>query len=528
MEMWAERIEQAPQSVLRRYFTTDAPLGPLNAEKVLSEHSVLLELLAERNLVNIQRRVDRPSIVIGRRGSGKTSYLKKLGLGTPHHLFLEIRTEKTFNLILGAINDIIRDAISVESVATVWDGIIWNCFFWLMHRTGRPHIGRPQIHQHLQSLGIDNCHSLDAVMSVFSQSMQRIAKETSGFAIDRIGDTLRGSQYENLKYAVSADLAKDGITALVLLDSLDEYPVRVNDFKKSLAGLLKCAGEFNAVVRNYELRLCLPSELYWEFRERISTNPQKDFSNQLVVRWQVGELLIAVCRRIMINLLLWHPKAYAAVRSNPLETRRDVDAFFATLFPPHVKNLNGRHERTDQYLLRHTQLLPRQMLLILAEIMRLNHANDGFDLGKAPFFSEDAIRIGIRDTEDTIVDEIFSAYRDRYGELPSEACTTILPSLPRVFTLDQFSRAVDMFCRDEGRQMSMAKLKRMFLEIGAFGKVDQFDSMYRRGRFEYTMTSRLAVGADDKLCVHPLFSRKFECQPTDALDPPILPWTIGI
>lgn len=230
----------------------------------------------------------------------------------------------------------------------------------------------------------------------------------------------------------------------------------------------------------------------------------------------------------MIYLLISHPKAYGSVRLNPLETRRDVDTFFSTLFPPFVKNLNGRHERTDQYLLRHTQLLPRQMLLILAEILRINGVNDDFEPGKTPFVSEEAIRIGIRDSEDTIVDEIFSAYRDRHGDLPSEACTTILPSLPRVFAPEQFGRAVDLFCLEQGRPISMAKLKRMFLEIGAFGKVDQLDTMYRRGRFEYTMTSRLAVGADDKLCVHPLFSRKFECQATDALDPPILPWTVGL
>lgn len=127
--MWYQRIEQTPRSVLNRYFSVDYPLGPLDAQRVLPEHSVLLELLAERDLVSLQQRVERPSIIVGRRGSGKTSYLRKLGHDAPAHLFLEIRTDRTFNLILASINNIIRDSITVESVSSIWDAILWNGFF---------------------------------------------------------------------------------------------------------------------------------------------------------------------------------------------------------------------------------------------------------------------------------------------------------------------------------------------------------------------------------------------------------------
>lgn len=282
------------------------------------------------------------------------------------------------------------------------------------------------------------------------------------------------------------------------------------------------------MVRNYEARLCLPSEMYWEFRERISTNPQKDFSNQLVVRWQVTELLIAICRRFMIYLRLWHSRAYALMRDNPLETKRDVEAFFGAVFPSHVRNLQGRHERTDQYLLRHTQLLPRQMLLIMAEILRINSVNDDFEPGRTPFVSEEAIVVGVRDSEDTIVDEIFSAFKDRYGELAKDACMGIIPNLGRVFSGDDFARAVRTFCEEYEKSIPAARLRRMLLEIGAIGKLDKPDSIYIRGRFEYTMTSRLAVGAEEKMCVHPLFSRIFECRPTDGLNAPILPWAADL
>lgn len=521
MNTWADSIEQIPEKLLLKYFTAEAPLGPLNARVVTDD--TVLSLLTERDLANFKGQSQRPSIVVGRRGSGKTSYLRKLGIQTPDRLFIEIRTEKTFNLLLGAIHNVIRDSISVEAVTVVWDGVFWNCLFWILHRHGRPYIGRVELKLHLIRLGIAELKTLEAVMNSLSVSFERISKESGGFALERIADFLRGTQFEELKEIAILDLESTAEVAMVVLDSLDDYPVRVDDFKKSLSGLLKCAGEFNAVVRNFEIRMCLPSELYWEFVEKVSTNSIKDFSNQLVVRWQVGELLLAACRRLMIYLKLFHPTAYQTVRHIPLNIRKDADEFLYAIFPRHVRNLNDVHERTDLYLLRHTQLLPRQLFLMLGEILKLNRVNDNFTPGKTSFVTEESIRLGIRDTEDRVVEEILSAFRNRYPEA-KEICMAILPSIQKVFSSEQFSRAVKQYCEEHGRQHRTATIRRMLIEIGAFGKIDSQEGIYTRGKFEYTMTSRLPVGADDKLCVHPLFSRVFDCQSNGRSDAPILPW----
>lgn len=525
MNKWSESIEQIPADLLIKYFTPEAPLGPLNARVVTDD--TVLSLLTERDLVNLIGQSQRPSIVVGRRGSGKTSYLRKLGLKTPDRLFLEIRTEKTFNLLLGAIHNVIRDSISVEAVTIVWDAVFWNCLFWVLNKHGRPIFGRVEIKQHLNRIGISDQKTLEGVMSTLSVIFEQVAKESGGFALDRLADLLRGSHFEELKTRATCDLEAANEVAIIVLDSLDDYPVRVDDFKKSLAGLLKCAGEFNAVVRNFEVRMCLPSELYWEFVEKVSTNSTKDFSNQLVVRWQVGELLLAACRRLMIYLKLYHPIAYQTVAHIPLNNRVDADTFFLAIFPSHVTNLNEVREKTDLYLLRHTQLLPRQLFLILGEILKLNRVNDNFTPGKTSFVSENSIRLGIRDTEDRVVEEILSAFRNRYPEA-KEVCMAILPSLQKVFNAQQFARAVRQYDEEHGQKHKIASIRRMLIEIGAFGKIDKHEQVYQRGKFEYTMTSRLPVGVDDKLCIHPLFSRVFDCQNSGRGDSPILPWAADL
>ena len=519
MTTWAATIEQVDRDALAKYFTRDAPLGPLNA-RVVTDNRVL-ELLTEHDLATIRAQSERPSVVVGRRGSGKTSYLRKLGLNTPHPLFIEIRTEKTFNLILGAIHNVIRDAISVEAVTLVWDGILWNCLLWQLHRAGRPRLDRQFAIDHLKHLGISECKHLDDVMATLSATFERVARETGGFALDRIADLLRGGQFERLKALATADLESTDEIALIVIDSLDDYPVRVDDFKKSLAGLLKCAGEFNAVVRHFEIRMCLPSELYTEFLEKVSTNTTKDFSNQLIVRWQVNELLLAACRRLMVYLMLYHPGAYDVVRTNPLRTRRDANDFIEAVFPKQVTNLNGIAEDTTLYLLRHTQLLPRQLFILLGEVLKLSRTGQTFVPGKGFLATDDAIRLGVRDTEGRIAEEIFSAFRNRYPEA-KEACMSILPSLNKVFDAQKFAIAVKRYCEDYGRQHRPATLRRMLVEIGACGKVGKGTPSYVHGSFEYTMTSQLPVGADDRLCVHPLFSRIFHCK-AGGNDAPVMP-----
>jgi hypothetical protein len=523
--MWATQIESVPDDILRKYFTPDAPLGPLNARLVT--HASVLELLTERDLANLKGQTERPAIVVGRRGSGKTSYLRKLGFSTPAHLFVELKTDKTFTLILSSINSMIRDSITVEAVATVWEGIIWNCLFWMQYKHGQPTLGRPQIHKHLDYVGIAECKSIDAVMQTLGKRFQQICNEAKAFALDEASNLLCGTHFDKLKSIATADLESRDEEALIVLDSLDDYPINTDDFKKALAGLLKCVGEFNSVFSRFQVRLCLPSELYWEFVEKISTNTTKDFSSQLAVRWLVGELLLAACRRFMIYLKLNHPNAFHAVRTNPLQKRSDADQFFDLIFPKFVTNLNGIQERTDKYLLRHTQLLPRQLIMILNEVMILNGAKTNFEAGVTPLVTERAISLGIRDVEDRVVEEIFGAFRPRYPEA-KDVCTSLLPMIPKIFQSNHLARAVKNFGEERNRTYPIATIRRMLVEIGAVGKFDQLESPYSRGRFEYNMTSRLPVGADDRLCVHPLFSRVFDCQSTSQDFGFVLPWATDL
>lgn len=519
--MWSDMIDGVPEKVLLKYFKADSPLGPISARSIRDSDRAVLELLTEREIRPGKAASQRPSIVVGRKGSGKTSYLRRLGIGRDSSIFIELRTEKGLNLILGVLHNVIHESVSVESVASIWSGIFWNCLFWMMNRAGRPVIGHVGVHEHLRGIGIADCHDVESVISTLSHRFEEVSRNTGVFGVDRVERYLTGKNFDGLKAYVMADLERHDQTALLVLDSLDDYPINFDVYRKTLAGLLKCAGEFNAVDSNFDLRLCLPSELYIAFTDDISTNATKDFSNQFIIRWPVDELLLAVCRRMMIYLRLFHPAGYAAVRGNELLVRRDADEFLDRFLPRFTKNINERHENTVLYLLRHTQLMPRQLLILLNEILKLSPYT-GRTYVDGPLVSEDEIRLGIRDTEGLIVQEIFTAYKQRFP-LAKEVCSAVIPTLEMVFTPDKLADAVKYFSNERANIRASA-VKRLLIEIGAIGKVEKSDSNYIQGRFEYSMPSQLPVGAHDKLCVHPLFSRVCEARPNNKFDQPVMPF----
>ena len=516
--MWADVVDGVSQPLLMKYFKVDAPLGPLTA-RVISDRAVL-ELLTEHELCPDEKSSPRPSIVVGRKGSGKTSYLRRLGLGRDPSIFIELKTEKGLNLILAVLDKAVFESVSVESIADIWDGIFWNCLLWMLNRTGRPSIGHQATRSHLRSLDIADCASVEMVIGAMAEKFEKLTAASGLFSIDKVDRYLRGENFDALKQYVTADLERQNQTALLVLDSLDDYPINVDIYKKTLGGLLKCAGEFNAVESRFDLRLCLPSELYIAFTDDISTNAIKDFSNQFILKWPVDELLLAASRRLMIYLRLFYPLAYAALRDNKLLTRRDAERFLKGVLPSFTKNLQGRHENTVLYLLRHTQLMPRQLLILLGSVLQLvRHPTEVYD--GSPFVKEDDIRLGIKDTEGLIVQEIYTAYKQRYP-LAKEVCLAVIPTLPKVFSSDQLTAAVKHFS-DERASIRAQSVRRLLIEIGAVGKVESSDHNYTYGRFEYSMPGQLPLGAQDTMCVHPLFSRVCESR-TSAHDQPILPF----
>ena len=79
---------------IRPYITNDEPFGPIDSGDIdISDLSALLMLFEKHNWI-YKNLHSRPSIIIGRRGSGKTYYLRSVFFDNQYDYFVEIRTPR--------------------------------------------------------------------------------------------------------------------------------------------------------------------------------------------------------------------------------------------------------------------------------------------------------------------------------------------------------------------------------------------------------------------------------------------------
>jgi hypothetical protein len=253
-----------------------------------------------------------------------------------------------------------------------------------------------------------------------------------------------------------------------------------------------------------DVRFCLPAEIYRRFI-KISSNPNKDFRRALKLQWTAGELILIGAQRLMFYLALYYQDFLKSILPLDFTRRADALKLFNAVLPERITNQSGFQEETISYILRHTQLLPRHFLMLLNSIFKTT-VNGTQKLAPFPI-AEQRIIDGIRHVEEFMIGEIFVAFKPTYPTA-EETCKRCLPELGHKFTMGDLHRVFTRHGKAVFGSDDLIEFQRMLVEIGAIGRVikGRETDLYIKGSFEYIVSHELALGQDDELCVHPLFS----------------------
>ena len=316
-----------------------------------------------------------------------------------------------------------------------------------------------------------------------------------------------GTSFNKATAVATEFLEKNDRNVVVLLDSLDEYSLETEEVKRAIAGLLKCVGRFPARFDRIHLRFCLPAELHHRFKE-ISSNPAKDFQQCLILRWHPKELISIAAQRLKIYLREHHPQFYRERQLEAAEAddRKSAERILYSILPPTVINGRGATEDTLVYLLRHTQLLPRHLLMYLNRICDRANLQDCIN---EPVVTADHLLGGVHQIEETLIQELFGAYQPIYP-LARQVCEACLPELPQKFPNGVLQKVFNRHGKKKMHSDDFAIFKRMLVEIGAIGKCVAETERYVEGEFEYTASDKLSISVQDELCLHPMFMRVFD------------------
>lgn len=507
-------LSEVPAGI-EAYFDDEQPLGPVAADYISDEdiaaYLVTLELEASRDLTH------GASILFGRKGAGKSSTLKSFGYrGEPRSVralslsepspseVLENRAKflRQYKLVLDIDSAPIIETIyerlatkalkSPEAAAREWRDELWLRV--LRHVLKKPSLRKllsdelqtdlASIADDIASLGIDM-----GVNDYFDLWLQSRAQKS-------INPSLLISRLHK-------EFIERDISGLLLIDSMEEYDLEYDDvMKKTIGGLLQLvATEKNSL----HFKIAFPEEVYDQVRQEA--NPEKYVIRSTRIAWRPIELLRILTNRMLICFYIHETEqARDAIgdKASRARERERLLEFWDTVFGGSVVNEAGNEEAGIYFILRHTQMLPRQVINSMSELLKTSKpATRSFSK-----IDRSALNDAVRRACDQLIGGVESGFKYTYKDV-REAFGCFLPQCPMIATYDElnthFQRA-GLKKKPFEWTDDFPSFLRAVLHMGTFGVIEDESRFYINARFGYSDDTVLRSSSDHRFVLHPAFS----------------------
>lgn len=501
---------------LKKYVRPDQPFGPPDAADITEPECAAA--LFDWNNQAFAELLTGSDVLVGRRGSGKSALLGTFCSRRYMHEDLSGKEARAYRdrfrlnaKTLLAVPDITINAdtpVCMDELETHCErhvpsvevlSRLWNLRIWLLVAN--------ELRRHHERLWSGAPHALQAYIAHDDVVERALAGIT-----DRPAGAVMGA--DGFIAAMEAFLLSHGKRCVVTFDNMERY--KFNDVQNAvLAGLIAATGKMIGTQHpSLDLKLCLPAEIFGHLKA-IIFRPDKDFHKIQYLHWTPVELMHVAASRLKVYFQLYDNDSYDLCRDLHLTDRAVLRQFWNRFLPERIINKLSVEEETFTYLLRHTQLLPRQLLTFLNAIAR-RFRRDGRALFANRFETQHIIK-GIEDAEDANAQAVLAMFKPMYP-LVLEVFDNVMPRLTRLFDFGFLQSVYQSSAKKSMEQMQQEEFHsfwRMMLSTGAIGIVDQNAStdIYETAKFEFNSDHPLRMSDKDWLCVHPMFSRIYNVGP---------------
>lgn len=303
---------------------------------------------------------------------------------------------------------------------------------------------------------------------------------------------------------------------IVAIDSLERYDKNDDALMITIAGLIQCASEFNVafVHSGIHVKVFVAAEIFPHLREHVILNTAKYARHPVYLHWRPRDL---------VHLISWRFGKYLsehedAARPIALEVDwQDFESVLTNLWNPYFGEslTNGQEiaERTFPYILRHTQMRPRQLVQLCNRIAR-----EARNCGYGTDYKRVNIPAIVRQVEIELADEVINSYASIYPQISS--VIDALDKLPVTFPGSELDRIAKTTRASWSRgEYSLEAFRMLVAELGIIGRVRHRDPLgpYVLGDFEYAMPDRLPLRSEDECMVHPMFYGKLHTTFTERI-----------
>jgi hypothetical protein len=512
--------------------TLETPLGPHASEGLVTARpEVIAQFYDETNRIHTATRLSNPYFIVGRKGAGKTAFL--LGGAVAHGAdYVLIASEDVYTEVNKLRFQCAKayGSVAADSLVHVWEVLLFHAAMLAIVRSNRLPFSteRQSVLAYMSRFGPDpaKVEESNLLASVTAAITKQLLECSEGLSFhDACWSINPGtvSFAEAAQYARTIlDTAKPG-AVWVVVDNLEDLHVKLDDFSEVVTALFRIPVRSQTQPKNRRLpfrsRFAFPAELLPRL-SGLSANPEKDLGQHLIIRWTASELIVVAGNRIRLFLNLHYPQAYRQLGLPARHDPEDAEAAVTTLravLPDAIQNRLSGTEDPVAYLMRHTQLLPRHLIMLLNRVLATAVATN--DPGAPPRATSKQVVDGVQKTERLIVGGVLTTYSHEFPYIKQALkrfknqmrMVEPVSSLHHLFNKASLKRTGIDF--DEFLDACLA--------VGALGVVRDGDphGRYVQGDFSYTFADDVRPREDtDSVCVHPLFiSRLFDARRVDEM-----------
>ncbi len=497
------------------YFDDEHPLGPVAADQINDEevaaYLVTLEIEAARDLTH------GASILFGRKGAGKSSILKSFTYGG------EPRSHRVLSLSDPNSKNVLKERIHFLSdfkvVLNIDSADLMEIIYERMeHKPLKsPEGAAKEWKRDLWLAVLKNVLKKPALQLMLNPGLQ-MQVSTVVDTIASLGIDPRGSSYfdkwlnskdaqainvDLLIERLHADFLDKDIVGLLLIDSMEEYDLEYDEImKKVIGGLLQLvATEKNSL----QYKIAFPEEIYEQVRNEA--NPEKYTIRSTRILWRPIELLRILTDRMLICFYVHenaHIESFLSLKNKALKERDRILNFWSEIFDGPVVNEAGHQEAGIYFILRHTQMLPRQVINSMSELLKGSKPTTRSYMK----ISRPALVHAVRRACDQLIGGIESGFKFTYRDV-RDVFDAFLPKCPILCSYDDLERE---FQRAGLRRKAydwtseFPIFLRALLHMGVIGVVQNETSRYIETSFGYTDDTVLRSAQGNSYALHPAFS----------------------
>jgi hypothetical protein len=446
-------------------------------------------------------------LIIGRRGSGKTALSQYFSfqrvLDDP--ISVDVDEPAVFQKVLSDVAAHASDVreIAIPRLRKIWEYVIWCVIF--EHTKNMSNVINEACDMSPKPGGrvsyLVNA-AIEKVISVFREVEEKVVDARLDLLLS--DDRAAVARAEVLRLATTRPI-------IIAIDTLEKYDVSNDSLMNAMAALVQCAADFNVEYsdRGIHLKIFMSGEIFPYLKEEVLQNPSKSVKHAVYLLWRPKDLL---------RLISW--RFYQYLRHHNLlrdESKGQIDwedhsevmeKVWRPYFGFELTNNRGLRERTFAYVLRHTQMRPRQLIMLCNAIARRAIKARTF-----PLFAEDDIKTAVKDEETELAGEIINSFSSVYPHVST--IVDALMKMPMIFMGNELDKRASQSASEWPVDMySPARFRRLVAELGVVGRVRRHNETagYIDSDFEYSLRDRMPLTHRDECVIHPMFYRRLNVE----------------